>query len=123
MSHHLPHAVVILALAAGLAACGDSHSPSPTAPTAARVTPIDAVPAPPVVGGQFINGTVSDTALRRLAGARVEFLDGPQAGVSVTTDAMGHFQLFGMIDDTTRFRASKNGYLTADATILPRCDG
>ena len=52
----------------------------------------------------------------------MELLDGPQAGLSATTDARGEFSLIGTVDDTTRFRASKDGHVTADATILPACE-
>jgi hypothetical protein len=65
---------------------------------------------------------VSDSAFRPLRSARVEILDGPQAGRSTTTDARGEFSLFGTVDDTTRFRASQAGHVTAEATILPNCD-
>jgi hypothetical protein len=106
--------IVLLMLVQGLAGCGGSRSPvSPTPPTAA---------APGPVNGELIAGTVSDSALRPLAGARVELLDGPQAGVSATSDAQGRFSLTGIVDDTTRFRASKEGHETATATILPFCD-
>jgi hypothetical protein len=74
------------------------------------------------VNGELISGSVSDSALRRLAGARVELLDGPQAGMTTTTDAHGGFSLRGIVDDTTRFRASKEGHVTAIATIQPPCD-
>jgi hypothetical protein len=74
------------------------------------------------VNGELISGTVSDSGLRRLAGATVEILNGPQAGLSTTTDASGHFSLFASVDDATRFRASKQGHVTAEAPVLPNCD-
>jgi len=101
--------VLALALAAGLAACSDSALP--TAPTATAASPVESAPTAPRVG-QPVNGSVSDSALRPVAGARVELLDGPQAGVWTTTDARGAFTLFGTVDDTTRFRASKEGVPT-----------
>ena len=106
--------------AAGLAGCGDSGSPAgviaPTAPS-----PVGSVPSP-VTGGEWIKGTVSDSGLRPIAGARVELLDGPQAGLSAITDARGQFSLFGTVDDTTRFRASREGHVTAERTVMPNCD-
>lgn len=54
-----------------------------------------------------------DSALRRLPGARVEIVDGPQAGTVLTTDAQGEFALSGSFLNTNTFRASKDGYVTA----------
>ena len=113
------NAAILLLLLAGPAACSDSSYPA--APAATAPTPITSVPALPA-GSEAISGTVSDSALRPLIGARVELLDGPQAGTSTTTDARGQFSLVGTVDDTTRFRASKEGHVTADATIQPYCD-
>ena len=115
---------LLLVLAAGLAACGDSGSP--TAPTAQAPSPVGSVPPPgsvptPTYGGESIEGTVSDSALRPLAGARVELLDGPQAGLATTTGFDGHFEFFANVDDATRFRASKDGHVTGEATIQPHC--
>jgi hypothetical protein len=113
------HSALLLAFVAGLAACG--HPASPTAPTPTVPESAGSV-APPLNDGELISGTVSDSALRRLAGARVELLDGPQAGLSTTTDAQGNFSLFAKVDAATRFRASKEGHVTAAAAILPPCD-
>jgi len=40
-----------------------------------------------------VRGFVGDTIARPLIGARVEVLDGPQAGNAVTTDGVGWFTL------------------------------
>jgi carboxypeptidase family protein len=108
---------VLLVLAQGLTGCDDSRSPvSPGARTATA-------PGTPGSGtGELIRGTVSDTAFRPLAGARVELIDGPQAGMSTTSDAQGSFFFTATVDDTTRFRASKEGHVTGTATIQPVCD-
>jgi hypothetical protein len=103
-------------LVSGFIGCGDSR---PTAPSA-RAVPNSVESA--VASGELIKGTVSDSGLRPLAGARVEFVDGPQAGLSTTTDSSGEFSLTGTVDDTSRFRASKEGHVTATATIQPNCD-
>ena len=66
-------------------------------------------------------GYVADTLLHPLAGATVEVLDGPQAGVVVTSSATGAFQLNGTFDDATRFRASKAGLVAATGTLAPKC--
>ena len=66
-------------------------------------------------------GTVSDSAFRPLGGATVEVLDGPQAGKTTTADASGQFSLSGTFDDTTRFRATKEGHVAATGTLQPHC--
>jgi hypothetical protein len=63
-----------------------------------------------------ISGFVLDTGFRVVGGARVEVIDGPQAGMSSTVDATGTFSLTGTFDSTTRFRATKDGYVTATQT-------
>ncbi len=109
-------AVVLLLSAAGLTGCDISRAPSaPTGTTPAGT-------ATPTRIGEQIRGTVSDTALRPIAGARVELLDGPQAGATTTTNAAGEFSLYGTVDDTTKFRATKTGHADADATVIPDCD-
>jgi hypothetical protein len=52
----------------------------------------------------------------------VEILDGPHAGRSTATGTRGEFSVFASVDDATRFRASKEGHVTADAPVLPNCD-
>ena len=63
-----------------------------------------------------------DTALRPLDDARVEVLDGPQAGTSTTSNGDGGFWLAGTFDDTTRFRATRAGHVAETATLRP-CGG
>jgi hypothetical protein len=58
---------------------------------------------------------------RPLAGARVEVVDGPQAGLSTTADSRGEFSLTGAFDEATRFRATKEGHVTATRTLQPFC--
>jgi hypothetical protein len=69
-----------------------------------------------------LNGDVYDTASRRVAGATVEILDGPQAGVVTTTNDAGHFSLTGSFDDATRFRASKPGHVAKTQTSRIPCE-
>jgi len=61
---------------------------------------------------------VQDSGFRSLAGARVEVLDGASAGASTTTDANGVFTLAGTFISTDRFRASKDGYITATQIVV-----
>jgi hypothetical protein len=118
MANRMHSALLLLLVVAGVAAC--DRPDSPTSPTPTIPQPVSSI-APPV-NGEPISGTVSDSALRRIAGATVEILSGPQAGLSTTTDASGHFSLFASVDDATRFRASKEGHVAADVPILPNCD-
>jgi len=84
------------------------------------------MPPPAVLpaGSIQVRGFVQDTALRRLSGARVEVVDGPQARTSTTTNASGDFLLTGTFDDSVTFRASKDGYIPATGTLrcAPLCD-
>lgn len=79
-----------------------STAPSPIALTASTVS--------------SISGFVEDTGFRPLAGARVVVVGGPQAGAAAIADASGQFSLAGTFDGTTRFRATKDGYLAAEQT-------
>jgi hypothetical protein len=54
-----------------------------------------------------------DTSFRRIADARVEVVEGRDAGLSTTTDAAGEFTLAGTFDQATRFRAVKEGHVSA----------
>jgi hypothetical protein len=105
--------IVVLVLAQGIAAasCGSRGSAATTAPSA--------IVGLPVTGAVQVRGSVYDTAYRALAGARVEVVDGPQAGLSTTADSRGEFSLAGTFDDTTRFRATKDGYVSATRTRSP----
>jgi hypothetical protein len=114
MTNRTRSEIVILMLVYGATGCGESAPPaSPTSPSS--------VTSPTNVG-EPIQGVVYDSGLRPIAGARVEFLDGPQTGVSTTAGSDGGFTLSGTVDDTTRFRASKDGHVAGTATIQPSCD-
>lgn len=102
-------------LAMGLAGCGESGLPptSPTSPT----------PPAPMPGGPQarVGGSVYDTAWRPVPGVRVEVLDGPNAGVTATSDGLGEFSLIGAFDAGVRFRAAKAGYVEATLTLGIPC--
>ena len=111
--------IVLLVLVQGLAGCGDSaRGGSPVGPT----TPTSVSQAVPPGGSELIRGIVYDTAWRPLDGARVEVLDGPQAGTSTTSNGDGGFSLAGTFDDKTRFRATREGHVAEIATLRP-CPG
>jgi hypothetical protein len=104
--------LVILAITVGLVGCGDRHGASvPSAPSAVL----------PQSGVTAVRGVLIDTAFRPLAGGRVEVIDGPETGKSATADGSGWFSLSGRFDDTTRFRATKEGHVAATETLLPNC--
>jgi hypothetical protein len=54
---------------------------------------------------------VVDTSDRPIVGAIVEVLDGAQAGMSATSGVTGEFMFAWPFDDTTLFRATKEGYI------------
>lgn len=100
--------MVLLGLALCVAGCSGSSASSPTSPTVvARAT----AEAPAQL--MRLAGFVVDTGFRPVAGARVEAVEGTHAGTWATTDDRGEFALTGAFDSTIRFRASKDGYVTA----------
>lgn len=108
--------VLLLLLALTVAACSGK---SVTAPTAAiSQGPASVGPVPSAAG---MKGTVSDTAFRPLADAAIEILNGASAGLTTRSDAMGQWGFAGVFDDTTQFRASKEGYEPAIKPLGPFC--
>jgi Carboxypeptidase regulatory-like domain len=99
---------------------GDSPLAAPTSPTQPPL-PVTPRPTPPPAPPR-VNGDVYDTASRRVAGATVEILDGPQAGASATTDDAGRFLFMGSFDDTVRFRVSKPGHVSKTQTSRVPCE-
>ena len=115
MTNRTPAGFLLLALAAGLSGCDGNGGPA-----SPSVGPQPG--QPPAAGRIQLAGTVSDAAWRPLAGARVEVVDGPQAGSSTTTDANGAYLLTGTFDETTRFRATKDGHAPATWPLPEVCD-
>ena len=110
-------------LAVGFAACGGA---SPTAPSdvLAQAIPLTgAQQATAAVTATLIEvaGTVNDAAWRPIPSARVEVIDGPQAGLSTIANAKGEFRLTGTFDETTHFRATKDGHVAATKAFPPAC--
>ena len=107
----------VLVLGLALAGCDRSPaSPSPESPQGSPSSP----PGSPS-GSIQLAGSVSDAAWRPLAGARVEVVDGPQAGLSTNTDHNGEFHLSGNFDDTTHFRATKDGHVASTWPLPAAC--
>ena len=113
-------ACLLLVFAAALTSCHDGQPTGPTPPTTVQPPVSPPVPPPPPAGIQLA-GTVTDAAWRRLPGARVEVVDGPQAGLSTTVNANGEFRLTGAFDETTQFRATMEGHGAATAALPPIC--
>src|SRR5580765_8531625 len=110
--------VVLLVISQGLIGCNGSRPSLPLAPSTVSQPMTQPAPA---TDGTMIAGTVADTAFRPLAGAIVEVVDGPQAGMTTTADVRGDFSFRGTFDDTTRFHATKEGYVAATGTLGPPC--
>ena len=119
-----PAALYCLCLASPLVlfGCGDSSLAPPTSPTQLPSPVTLDPPRPPSLSQTRFNGDVYDTASRRVAGATVEILDGPQAGVVTTTDDAGRFSFMGSFDDTIRVRASKPGHVSKTQTSRVPCE-
>ncbi len=100
--------ILCLGLALLTGGCGGS----PSTPTAAR--PLAPQPVPSST--TQLAGIVYDSAARPLGGARVEVLDGPQAGQWTLTDGTGSYGFNGTFDDATRFRATMTGHMPATGT-------
>jgi hypothetical protein len=118
MSQKRALCVVLLVIVAS--ACGGTNS---TSPSSAPSPQPGSQPTPPSNAGGGVKGSVSDTAFRHLEGARVEVVDGPQAGMSTIADANGSFSFSGTFDDATRFRATKDGHLAATQVSRPNMSG
>jgi hypothetical protein len=107
--------VVLLAHGLAVSACGDDQPSAladrnPVAPTAVAA------------GTMFVRGTVSDTAFRHVGGVTIEVLNGPQTGLTTTSGGTGEFSFVGVFDDTTVFRATKDGYALAEQRLAPFCE-
>jgi len=81
---------------------------SPTGPTHVQ-------PAPRVVAQ--ILGIVTDATLTKLAGVRVEIVDGPSAGAFAISDLNGRVSFVGAFTGVLTFRAAREGYLSATQTL------
>ena len=101
-----------LLLGLSVAACGGNGGTFPTAATS---------PSPTTSSAPFMRGTVSDTAFRSLAGVKIEILNGPSAGLTTTSDGGGQWTFPGAFDDSTQFRATKEGYEPAIKPLGPFC--
>jgi hypothetical protein len=120
MTNRMRAGVVLLVIGQlpGLTACGDDKFVPPTGPGPGPAAP--GQPLPPN-NRTSVAGSVYDTAFRPLAGARIEVVDGPQAGLVTVADASGNFLLAGDLDGSTQFRASKEGHVAVTTTPAASC--
>ncbi len=115
--------ILLLAIfAVGMVGCSSDFPLSPTGPTAPPVT------GPPSTQLGGLRGGVADSAYRPLAGARVEVMNGPQAGQFTMADPSGAYALPGPFDEGTQFRATKDGYSAVVKALrvnvnCPACSG
>lgn len=122
MKRRFRSAVVGLILLGSAIGCDSTTplAPTPVPPPAGPTSPAPA-PAPPNPNAITIAGSVQDRAWRPLSGARVEVLDGPDAGLSTLTDAKGGFRLVGEFDPSTRFRATSSQHRERTLVLPARC--
>jgi hypothetical protein len=133
MANRTLSGILVIAFTYGVAGCSGSNPTSSSTSVAAPSSVPEvgggpaAAPRPPshpILPVTGITGFVLDTGYRPVAGAIVTVVDGPQAGASATADAAGQFSLSGAFEKTTRFRATKDGYVTATQTwscSVPSC--
>lgn len=118
MSRKVLMVTLAVTLNSVLAACDSSSSRTNPASPSATSAP---VPVPQPTGMQ-VAGSVADGAWRPFFGATVEVVNGPHAGLSTTTNSRGEFRLSGSFDETTQFRASKDGFVAAVRPLPSRCE-
>ena len=107
--------VLVLVLGLSVAAC------SGNGPTAGITSPSPVIVAPAPGPAVTMKGTVYDTAFHELPGARIEIVNGPSAGLTTMSDAKGQWGFPGAFDDTSQFRATKDGYEPATLPLGPYC--
>ena len=72
---------------------------------------------PPPPQTYSLAGVVSDDTGRGIAGARVEVLNGANAGVASTTDVTGAYAMARLLPDSFRVRASADGYDSGEQSV------
>jgi carboxypeptidase family protein len=78
----------------------------------------DIDPITPATNSFAVSGYVTDTAGRSIDQARIEVVDGPQAGAVTLSDARGQFSFGQRFTEGNRIRASKDGYRTTDESVI-----
>jgi hypothetical protein len=104
-------ALGIIAATLAVTAVDCTKSTAPTAPS------MVSTPAPTMFN---LHGTVSDSISRPVSNARVELVDGPQAGQVATTDMDGQFAFapFTASATTVTLRVTRDGYAPFTVTAV-----
>jgi hypothetical protein len=103
---HAEMLALVFAFVAG--ACGDHGS----------ATPALTAPTPPPLRNIALGGNVYSTALVALAGAKVEVIDGSQAGLSAITNDTGRFEFSAPFAGAfVTLRATKEGYVVGTQAV------
>ena len=77
-----------------------------------------AAPAPPASSTYTLRGVISEQGTDRgLEGARVETLNGANAGKTTLTDGAGAYTLSGLTGETFRLRASMTGFNSGEQNV------
>ena len=101
---------------------GDLTSTGMTANATADVPPL----GPPPPSTYTLTGRISDPGSVGIPNARVEVLNGDNAGKSTTTDGSGTYTLTELLGGAFRLRASADGYNTGEQNVtvpdVPRAD-
>jgi hypothetical protein len=106
-STHAARFLVVLSIVSVVPAC--DHDGSSSIPLASSpVLQTGSFPAAPIV----LTGYVYDTAFRPVGSARVQVVDGPQAGTATTSNATGYFEFAETFSSLMTVRAEKDGYAT-----------
>jgi len=92
----------------------DAAATAGTATSSASIPPLPGLPPTTFT----LSGSITDTSTGAgIQGARVEALNGANAGKSITTDASGAYALSGLTAETFRMRASAPGYDTGEQNV------
>jgi hypothetical protein len=95
----------------------DAAATAGTATGSANIPALPPLPGPPP-NTFTLTGAITDMATGAgIQGARVEALNGANAGKSVTTEASGAYTLAGLVAETFRMRASVPGYDTGEQNV------
>ena len=95
----------------------DAAATAGTATGSANIPALPPLPGPPP-NTFTLTGAITDMATGAgIQGARVEALNGANAGKSVTTEASGAYTLTGLVAETFRMRASVPGYDTGEQNV------
>lgn len=108
---------LVVAIGIALVGLGYGCGRSTTAPSSIAPPAPPPAPAPPLAP-QTLNGYVSDTAFRPMAGVRLDVVTGPDTGKELTSDERGFFSYAGMFSNAVSIRATKEGYVGRTSSVF-----